>query len=102
MSLVLFLVLYLPDYLGSFTNAVGADSHLQNGANEEMGPPSWTVSPSVPFRPRKRCRKDLPHPWFGASLCEADTALLAPCAWPLARLGAQDQSEELKHRCPGI
>lgn len=101
-SLVLFLVCYFPDYLGTFRNAVGGDSHLQNGANEEMGSTSWKVSPSVPFRPWKCCRKGLPHPRFGASLCKADTALLAPCAWPLASLGAWEWGGELKHKCPGM
>lgn len=70
-SSVLFLLCYLPDYLDSFTNAVGGDSHLQEIANEIQWPPPWTESP---FYARKRCRNNLPHPQVGAS----DAALLVP------------------------
>lgn len=49
-SHVLFLVPYLPDYLGNFTNAFGGDSHLQNGSNKEMGSPFRRVYPSLSFQ----------------------------------------------------
>lgn len=41
---------YLPDYLGSFTNAVGVNSQLQNGANEKNGDPFLESVPLWPFQ----------------------------------------------------